>query len=348
MKRAMVLALCLMLMAGNAYAKKDPFFVYDADEHDYEGRVVWSSDVTYRDNEGNDHDAFIWHTLNLKTGKYTTDEMRDSYIIMDDGSCEGFLTAREKDGCVSVFNVTDGYNSKLLFAYAPEDGALLNEYLRITVRAYMEDYLYYLERRAVDPQISPTRYERRFIRSDMHGDTYTYTAKNAGVLYKNGTCAWEIEGESALCVESPDRGVFKTLTAQEVDGAERVRPAVWLSEKKLLFWAFKPGKLEGTLYLLNIETGKVKKYLDKRGEEITNAGGYEPYSVMMDINEEKELVVYMQDPADEVYCEPILWDLESGKCTELYGTYMRDYGLRYRKKIREVTSDDMIVVWIKD
>jgi hypothetical protein len=345
MKRAMVLALCLMLMAGSAYAKKDPFFVYDADAHDYEGRVVWSSDVTYSDNEGNDYDAFIWHTLNLKTGKYTTDEMRDSYIIMDDGSCEGFLTAREKDGCVSVFNVKNGYDSELLFTYALDEGYFTCFSMPMTVRGYMEGYLYYIDRLNTEEG-----YVWLLSRTDMQGDEYTYSAPNGThlALYKNGTCAWRTEDESVLCVESPDRGVFKTLAAQDTDGAERVRPSVWLSEKKLLFWAFKPGKWEGTLYLLNIETGKVKKYLDKKGEEITNAGGYNPYLVMMDINEEKELVVYFEVFADEVYSEPMLMDLTNGEYTRLYGTYSRIHGQQYREEIDEAASDGIIAVWIND
>ena len=42
-------------------AEKKTFYVYDADEHDYEGRVVWSSDAKIYDEDGKPHGIFIWH-----------------------------------------------------------------------------------------------------------------------------------------------------------------------------------------------------------------------------------------------------------------------------------------------
>lgn len=71
MKKFFAIFLFLALMASPACAKKKTFYVYDADEHDYEGRVVWSSDAEYYDAKGKQHSTFIWHILNLKTGEYT-------------------------------------------------------------------------------------------------------------------------------------------------------------------------------------------------------------------------------------------------------------------------------------
>ena len=169
MKRVMAMVLALMLAAGAALAEKNVHYVYDADEHDYEGRVVWSSDVRFYDQKGKCHDGYIWHTLNLKTGKYTTDEMRDSYIIMDDGSYEGFLTARDEGDYVAVYNVTGGSESKMIFAFVPNDVDRLDRNVKVEVKAYMGGYLYYRELRATSYWGDSIGYSSTFKRAEKHG-----------------------------------------------------------------------------------------------------------------------------------------------------------------------------------
>ena len=338
------MVLALMLAAGAALAEKNAHYVYDADEHDYEGRVVWSSDVRFYDQKGKSHEGYIWHTLNLKTGKYTTDEMRDSYIIMDDGSYEGFLTARDEGDYVAVYNVKSGYESKMIFAFVPNDVERLDDNIEVKVLGYMDEYLYYYEYRRI-PDESP---HGSLKRTDKHGDEYSYLLFGNGhyVLNRNGTCAWELYDKPAIGIESPEKGIFLELSAEDVDGAEGLLPVTWLSENKLLFWALRYNKFEGVMYSLNIETGAVKKYTDKKGDEI-KTGGCAPYLSIVDINAEKKLAVYIYS-YDVAYCDPVLWEMDKGEFTVLYRTLSLSHSGSYRKKIDEICSSDMIAVWIKD
>lgn len=60
---------------------------------------------------------------------------------------------------------------------------------------------------------------------------------------RNGTCAWELYDKSAIGMESPEKGIFLELSAEDVDGAEWLLPVSWLSENKLLFWALRYNRL---------------------------------------------------------------------------------------------------------
>ena len=58
MKKFFAILLLFAFAVSSASAKKQNFYVYDADAHDYEGRVVWSADAKYYDEEGKEHDTF--------------------------------------------------------------------------------------------------------------------------------------------------------------------------------------------------------------------------------------------------------------------------------------------------
>lgn len=344
MKKVIVFVLAFFLVF-TALAEKKTFYVYDADEHDYEGRVVWSSDAEYYDEEGKMHSTFIWHMLNLKTGKYTTDESRDSYIIMDDGTIEGFLAAKEEDGYVTVYNVKSGYESEILFTCSLEEGYPLGTGLPMTVRAYMDEYLYFIQRRE-----KGSGYEYVLKRKNMKGDEYEYSAYDGMevALYKNGTCAWVTEDETEMHIESPDRRVFMTLNAQDADGAVKLRTAAWLNEKRLLFWAFMTGDYDGILYSFNVETGKVKKYTDEKGGDIIIPGGRYPYGIMMDVNDKYVLYMDHDGYGDDGFGEPVLWDLKKNDHITLYASGLRVYGMKYREMIREALSYRAIPILIRN
>lgn len=347
MKKVIVFVLAFFLLL-TAFAEKKTFYVYDADEHDYEGRVVWSSDANYYDKEGKQHSTFIWHMLNLKTGKYSTDESRDSYIIMDDGTIEGFLAAKEEDGYVTVYNVKSGYESEMIFKSSLDDGFVMETGLPMSIRAYMDGYLYYIEYVEVDGEP-----EWRLKRTNLEGDEYTYAHERAWevAICKNGTCAYGDVGGDKIFIESPDKGVFVTLDGGQVDGLDWMALGTWLSENKLLFWGSRPDEKGGVLYLYNIKTGKTKKYLDEKGNEITYSGGVYPLYSTMNINDDKELAVYMEEPGgwdSGFFEEPYLLDLKTGEYTELYDNDNAHGPVYFRDVYHEISSMGIMPVWVND
>jgi len=236
------------------------------------------------------------------------------------------LVASESNGIMRIYHVNGNQNPEIVF----EVGHLPVFWNKgdQTVRAYMNEYLYYIK--ALDNPEQGTQkigkevysvsnqVRGQFCRVNKNGEEYNYQLKSESnnvsdqlwnrlidgyALHENGTLAWVEntygENETSLVkVEIPGEGCREIINMPRIKdaGYDRISEEglCWITDVDLLFLA-ESSEIKGNVLLtINIQSGEIKEYCNKSGEKIVIGDIGEGSGLYM--NAERNCIAYFADP----------------------------------------------------
>ena len=227
MKRAMLVLVLLLSICGIALADA----AWETGRMPYKpglkGSVCWTGMLEYKEDNRKE---MVFHSMDLSTGKISTRELDDWYLIHTDLTQNGTLIARQAEGMLQIARYSrDGtWKPFLEYAYANDYRAWdpnASMYHSRSVLAYLDGHLYYLM----------TDGEREWIRrDDMKGNVHDYSTGESGTCISGGGCITGYDSENDDFIETIDGSVF--MIGRNDDKNRSYFPIAWIDNDRLLLW----------------------------------------------------------------------------------------------------------------
>lgn len=337
------------------YYTSDPRQIYNAEDSNYKGEIVWTIVNDRRDERY--EELHLLKCISLESGEVREWTINNEYIIQKDpDEYDGVLYAVEDDEQVEIWlTQPDGQREQLAsytitypyWEHGPQ-----------TVRAYMHGTLYYIKSlEKIDPdepRFSP--YPAVLCSIDAEGNEYVYQLNNDPhpsdsmfhyfAISPYGKVVWVTASRisyyrtaaRSLLVETPGQGVEQVLPGgieeqlswdndEIYNGGIYGQSLCWIDEDHLMFGS--KGSIDDYmlehLYMLQLSSGEVTPLLNVDGNPIIMYHSIQGASCVY-YNREENLIAYLGSPNraiewDICYDEvavPHIIDLNTGKNYVLY------------------------------
>ena len=302
MKRAVLSVLislllcCSALAAGPWETGRLPY------RRNLKGSVCWTGMRIYH--EGRKAEP-VFHSMDLSTGKISTRELGDWYLIQTDLRKNGTLIARHDGSTLQIAQYGDDGKWTPFLEYPVEadythwDTATAMNYTRPVI-ACQGGYLYYM---MSDGEAEWVR------RDDMKGHVRDYAHGFQGTVISPGGSLWGTDGDENKVVETAAGDVY--IIGRNDEKNRSYFPIAWLNDERLLMWVRELDQnWDEYLYSYNFRSDSFTPVCDKKGKHILSTEGCSGFT--SSLNPANGQIVQLIFWAEDFYCVPTVLDPSSG------------------------------------
>lgn len=303
MKRALLAVLLTIMFCGAALADA----AWETGRMPYKpslkGSVCWTGMRQYKDDNRKE---MLFHSMDLSTGKISTRELGDWYLIQTDLARNGTLIARQSEGMLQIARYSKDGTWKPFLEY-PYDNDYrawnpnYSMYHSRSVLAYLDGCLYYLMSDG----------EREWIRrDDMKGNVHDYSTGNDASCISGSGCITGTDSQNDDFIETIDGSIF--MIGRNDDKRRSYFPIAWLDDDRLLLWVRElDDNWAEYLYEYRYQDDTFTPVYNDKGEHILCETGSMGYSAS--INPDNGQIVQLVLWAEGYYDVPAVLKRSDGK-----------------------------------